>query len=661
MPSLDPHSNKPVSASAADDGNDKHIKQELKEVHDEEELAGQIPLEKTSTKEINSTSPDMVPTSPRVPVPQESMEGVQIAELLRFAWPKKYMIIAYGSLILTTFAVTLATMASGTYIPYVTSSFNTHSLLTTANVVDRIARIIAYPVIARLSDVFGRAKGFSIATFFILISYVMTAASNNIQTYVASEIFGAIGDVGYLIMQQVFIADTTSLRNRGFWASIPETVSTIPSLYIGTIIAENVLKNGVGWRWGYGMWAIIFPFAVSPLIIVMFYLQRWATKSGKWKSNVEILRNVHSTDSIFKKIYQVVWIELDFFGGFLLLAGLSLFLIPLTLTGRNYSYRWKDPAFIAMIILGVVILGVFGFWDIKFAKKPFVPFRMARQSTVFAASLLGAFDYCAFACTTLFFSSYLQAAGFRTPGDATRIDNAIRVSFQVVSPFVGLAMRYLNRARLFAYVGVPMSILGYGLQVYFIDMKDGRIGSSAMFITSRVLMGIGRSLYQTSTQVIVQGVVDKSDVAVTTAIFFALMTVGGAIGSSIGGALWNNILPNELNDRLPEEFKANATMIFKSLPTALKFPKDSPARDAIVMSYIRTLRVNSIVTLGISIPMLVLMFFVTDIRLDKDVNEDNAKKRQFASEEQDDAKSDSDPEPEKKGVITNTTLISESK
>ena len=106
------------------------------------------------------------------------------------------------------------------------------------------------PVIARLSDVFGRAKGFSIATFFILISYVMTAASNNIQTYVASEIFGAIGDVGYLIMQQdFFIADTTSLRNRGFWASIPETVSTIPSLYIGSmIIAENVLKNGVGWR-----------------------------------------------------------------------------------------------------------------------------------------------------------------------------------------------------------------------------------------------------------------------------------------------------------------------------------------------------------------------------------------------------------------------------
>lgn len=653
MASSDPHTNGSATDSRVNETNPKHIKQEFKENHDEEELAGQATNEKTiNDNNLNSAS---------TPSETESMEGVQIAEMLRYAWPKKYMIIAYVSLIVTTFAVTMATMASATYLPYVTSSFKTHSLLTTASVVDRIARIIAYPVIARLSDVFGRAKGFSIATFFILISYVMTAGAKNIQTYVASEIFGAIGDVGYLIMQQVFIADTTSLRNRGFWASIPETVSSIPSLYLGTIIAENVLKNGIGWRWGYGMWAIVFPFTVAPLIFIMFYLQRRATKSGKWISKAQVLRNVNKNDSIFKKIYQVLWIELDFFGGFLLLAGLSLFLIPLTLTGRNYSYKWKDAGFIVMIILGILLLGVFGLWDIKWAKKPFVPFRMAKQSTVFSASLLGAFDYCAFACTTIFLSSYLQVAGFRTPGDATRIDNAIRVSFQIVSPFVGLAMRYLNRARVFAYFGVPMSILGYGLQVYFIDMKNGRIGSSAMFIISRVLMGIGRSLYQTSTQVIVQGVVAKSDVAVATAIFFALQTVGGAIGISIGGALWNNILPNQLNNRLPEQLKANATSIFKSLPVALSFPKNSPGRDAINLSYIKTLRVNGLVTLGLSIPMLVLMFFVTDIKLDQDEEENKARKNEVILTEKEETKSDSDNELDKKVITSETVTVSNGK
>ena len=50
MPSLDPHSNKPVSASTADDGNDKHIKQELKEVHDEEELLDKFPLKRLALR-----------------------------------------------------------------------------------------------------------------------------------------------------------------------------------------------------------------------------------------------------------------------------------------------------------------------------------------------------------------------------------------------------------------------------------------------------------------------------------------------------------------------------------------------------------------------------------------------------------------------------------
>lgn len=645
MSSFDPNAKGPTSSPNADDLNPKNIKQEFKESHDEEELVGQDLNRKDSTKSVDSkTSPSET----------KSMENVQITELLRYSWPKKYMVIAYTSLIVTSFATSLAGMAAKTYVPYVTSSFNKHSLMTTANVVDSISQIGAFPIIARLSDVFGRAKGFSIATFFILLNYVMTAGSQNIQTYVVSEIFGGIGSVGYQIMEQVFIADTTSLRNRGFWASIPDTLSTVPSLYIGTIVAERVLENGIGWRWGYGMWAIVFPIAVAPLIFIMFYLQRRAKKLGKWKSSAEILRNVNKNDSIFKKIYQIAWIELDLFGGLLLLTGLALFLIPLTLTGKSYSYRWKDPAFIVMIILGVLMIGVFILWDFKWARNPFVPFRMTKKTTVFAASLLGAFDFCAYAVTTSYFSSYLQVAGYKKPGDATRIDNAIRVSFQVVSPFVGLAMRYCNRARLFAYVGVPMNILGHGLQVYFIDMKDGRIGSSAMFVTSRVLMGIGRSLYQTSTQVIVQGVVAKSDVAVATAIFFALQKVGGAIGISIGGALWNNILPTELNNRLPQDLKTNATAIFKSLPTALKFPRDSPGRDAIVMSYIKTLRVNSIVTLCISLPMLVLVFLVTDIRLDKDEKEIEDRKQELVLEQQNEDNTDSDKKDEKEAVITNT-------
>lgn len=72
-------------------------------------------------------------------------------------------------------------------------------MLAAANVVDRIARIIAYPVVARLSDI-----------LVVLNDFRWPCSSQNIEAYVASEVFGAIGYFGYSIMQQVFIADTVS-------------------------------------------------------------------------------------------------------------------------------------------------------------------------------------------------------------------------------------------------------------------------------------------------------------------------------------------------------------------------------------------------------------------------------------------------------------------
>lgn len=62
---------------------------------------------------------------------------------------------------------------------------------------------------------------------------------------------------------------------------------------------------------------------------------------------------------------------------------------------------------------------------------------------------------------------------------------------------------------------------------------------------------MGRTFYQKSSQDIVQGIVDRNDVAVATDIFFVTMTVEGAF--------WN-ILPHHLSQELPKNPQANATI-----------------------------------------------------------------------------------------------------
>lgn len=76
-----------------------------------------------------------------------------------------------------------------------------------------------------------------------------------------------------------------------------------------------------------------------------------------------------------------------------------------------------------------------------------------------------------------------------------------------------------------------MCVLGQGIIVYLIDMGDGRSGNEASFVAAKSLIGIGRGFYQTAAQVSVQAVVPKQDVAVATAVFFASMSIGSAVGT----------------------------------------------------------------------------------------------------------------------------------
>lgn len=92
-------------------------------------------------------------------------------------------------------------------------------------------------------------------------------------------------------------------------------------------------------------------------------------------------------------------------------------------------------------------------------------------------------------------------------------------------------MKYTKRSQIWVFTGVPLCVLGMGVLLYLVDMGDGRTGNEAAFVTAKALIGIGRGFYQTASQVSVQAVVTRQEVSVVTAVFFASMSVGGAVGT----------------------------------------------------------------------------------------------------------------------------------
>lgn len=168
------------------------------------------------------------------------------------------------------------------------------------------------------------------------------------------------------------------------------------------------------------MWAIIIPFCAAPLIITLFVLQRRAAKNGYHKQST--WSRSDKSEPLTKRLLRVLWVDLDILGAVLLTVGLGLTLIPLSLTGARNSQRWDQGSYIAMLVVGVFVVGLFLLWDAKYAKVPFMPFRMIKERTVIAACILSMLDFFHYSCFTIFFPSYLQVAGHFSPGHATRIE-----------------------------------------------------------------------------------------------------------------------------------------------------------------------------------------------------------------------------------------------
>ncbi|KAL2206898.1 MFS general substrate transporter [Sarocladium strictum] len=517
------------------------------------------------------------------------------------------------------FSMVFAAASAGVYDPYATSHFNGHSLITTGNIVHGIVRIVMYPLLAKVADHIGRPQGFAGAAIAMALANLLYATCHNVETYLAGGIFESFGDTWWTITEQIFIAEVTSLINRGFLFTLPESLAALPTLYAGTYLGEHMLLNS-SWRWGFGMWAAIMPFCAIPTIAIMIFMQYRGRKKGIQYQRVPLraTSGIPANASLKTQLYQIVWVKLDIVGALLLLGGLSMTLLPISITGRRNTDRWTEPSSIVLIVVGVLTFIGFLVWDGKFAQNPIVPLRMIKNRNVMLACASVCLIAMADSTYRAFVSSFLQVAGGFSPGHAVRIDNARRVALNLGGLVIGLGIRWIKHTKPFVIIGCVMVALANGLPIYFTNINGQHVANEAALTTGQVLLGLGRGFSQIPLQVALQAVVPDADIGMATAFFFSSSGFGANAGNSISGAIWNTVLPRKLQANLPEAARENATAIFRSIVVAQSFDKGTPIRDAIDLSYRQTQQTLAIGSFAISVPLLVLMLLSRNIQLGKE-------------------------------------------
>jgi hypothetical protein len=454
-----------------------------------------------------------------------------------------------------------------------------------------------------------------------MVGYIMMASCQNVETYAAAQVFSSTGyvllvhhrpryeevntntmifrsqAVSYILT--VFIADTSTLKNRALMLSFATSPYVITT-WIGGPVAQSVLA-GPGWRWAFGIFTIIIPVVVVPLAALVLFNDRKARKQGLLEP-----RRIDWSAAAIKKFC----VNIDAVGILILVAGMALFLLPFSL----YSYqaeKWKSPMIIGMIVAGFLLLIAFPIWERFFAPVTFIPYKLLLDRTVFLAGIMFVFVYFNNAVWGSYFGSMLQVVWNLNVTTASYVQSIYRV----VSCFwclaaVGPAIRITGRFKWVAvFFALPIDILALGLMIHF-----RQPGTSVGFIVmTQIFTAVAGGSIVIAGELAMMAPSDHQHMAVIIAVLNLFCSIGSAVGSTVSAAIWTGTFYNNLVKNVPAG--VNIAEIYASLPKQLSYEWGSPERTGIAQSYADSQRLMLITSICMLSCALVAAAFWRDINV----------------------------------------------
>ncbi|KAI1170103.1 siderochrome-iron transporter MirB [Nemania sp. FL0916] len=502
--------------------------------------------------------------------PQHKQEGVKQVEAITTVFSPRLLVAMFILLYLVSFVDALGQSVGDSLNNYVTSSFGQHGLLPIANFVARIIGGVISLTIAKIIDIWGRCEGFILMVVIAVIGQILEAVSYNVETFAAGTTLYWVGHIGMNYVITIMLADMTSLKNRLIIFGLQNT-PTIAAVFAGPRIGQLFYEQA-SFRWAFGAFAIILVAFAAPVCVIFIVSQRKAARQG-------LIQPRNSGRTAWQSVKHY-FVEFDVVGMFLTVFGFVFLLLPFSLV--DYApHSWKTGYIIAMFILGGLILAAFVVWERFFAPLQYFPFKYLKDRTILGACGLYGVMFLSIFCWDAYYGSYLQVVHGLSITDSNYVLNALSLASTFIGPFVGLFISRTGAVKWAAIGGIPFVVLGTVLLVEF--RKPGT--HIAPLVIFQILNGIGDGIWTPVAQLAVMASVPHQQVAVGLALYGLFGSIGSAIGYAIAGAIWNNILPQKLEEFLPPDAKNQSAEIFSDIRVQLSFPFGSPERDAIVAAF----------------------------------------------------------------------------
>jgi EmrB/QacA subfamily drug resistance transporter len=369
------------------------------------------------------------------------------------------------------------------------------------------------PIWGKLADLFSKKLLMQLALIVYVVASMVAGLSQSMGMLIGARAVQGIGVGGVMAMVQIVMASMVSPRERGKYSGYIGATFALATV-LGPLVGGVLVDSSIGWR---GCFFVGAPIAVIALILLQATLHLPMLK-----------REAH----------------IDYLGAFFIVAGVSALLIWVTLAGQQFA--WMSWQTVAMVLGGLVLLGIALFVEARVALQPIIPLHLFKDRTVALATLASVFIGFAMMGATYYTSEYFQDSRGLSPTKAGLMSIFMVGGLSVSSIVVGRFITKTGRWRKWLIGGAVLVTVGLGL-LGEIDGTTGKLWIGLFM----VILGLGLGATNQNLVLAVQNNAAQETVGAATAVVSFFRSMGGAIGVSALGAVLNSQIGSQVRDGAP--------------------------------------------------------------------------------------------------------------
>ncbi|WP_410586370.1 DHA2 family efflux MFS transporter permease subunit [Amycolatopsis sp. lyj-23] len=365
--------------------------------------------------------------------------------------------------------------------------------------------LLAYAVpmlfTGRLGDRYGPRRVFLAGLFVFTLASLWCGLSGAVETLIVARAAQGLGAALLTPQTLAFVGHLFQPSERGaamgVWAGVAG-LATITGPLLGGALVEHL-----GWQWVF--------FVNVPLGSITFVLTWWLVPD--WRPG-----RVRSFD--------VTGILLSAAGLFLVVFGVQ--------NGQKYGWaRVIGPISVFEVIgIGVVLLGLFVFWQHVTPREPLMPLRVFEDRNFSAGTFAWATVGFAITGMLLPLVLYLQSVLDLTPFATGLLTAPMAVVTAATGPFAGRASDKVG-GKYLVLSGLVVLAGGLGL----VAVQTGRVVEAAALLPALLLCGFGFGLVLAPMSSLALGGIEPTLMGTASGIFNTARQVGGVLGSAMVGVL----------------------------------------------------------------------------------------------------------------------------